>query len=92
MEWLECYIEAHEQATIRANILAGWRGAGLFPENMQRILQIPDKKIAPATSEPSSTATNNIPYFPISSPPNHPVTLQSTSEISRKNIDTPIKI
>ena len=33
-EWLERYIEARERAITRVNILAGWRGAGLFPENM----------------------------------------------------------
>ena len=33
-EWLERYIEAREHAITNANILAGWRGAGLFPENI----------------------------------------------------------
>jgi len=33
-EWLVRYIEAREHAITNANILAGWRGAGLFPENI----------------------------------------------------------
>jgi len=46
---------------------------------------------------PTSTATNNTPYIPTSSPPDDPATLQSRNraflaEISEKNIDTPIKI
>ena len=97
-EWLERYIEAREQGITTANILAGWCGAGLFPENMHRVLiQISDKRIAPVTPMPSSTATNNTPYFLTGSPPDDLVTLQSTNrafltEISRKNIDTPTKI
>jgi len=97
VEWLERYIESHEQAITRTNILAGWRGAGLFPENMHRVLrQISDKQIAPMTPLPSSTAISSTPYFPTSSPPDNPAILQSTNraflaEISQKNIDTPIK-
>lgn len=98
VEWLERYIEARERAITNANILAGWRGAGLFPENMHRILQqLPDNRIVPATPVPTSTATNNTPYIPTSSPPDDPATLRSRNraflaEISEKKIDTPIKI
>ena len=97
-EWLERYIEARERTITRVNILAGWRGAGLFSENMHRILQqLPDNKIVPTTPVPPSTITNNTPYFLTSSPPDDPATLQSKTraflaEISQKNIDTPIKI
>ena len=35
MEWLEHFILARDEAiTQKKNILAGWKGAGLFPENM----------------------------------------------------------
>ena len=44
VEWLEHYIEAHEQAITKTNILAGWHRVELFPENMHRVLlQIPDQ-------------------------------------------------
>lgn len=79
------------------NILAGWRGAGLFPENMHRILQqLSDHTIIPAMHVPPSTASNNIPHIPTSSPPEDPAILQSRNqaflnEISQMDIDTPIK-
>ena len=98
-EWLERYIEARDKAITKQNILSGWRGAGLFPENMHRILQqLPQSKIQPpAMPAPSSNVNNHTLYFPTSSPPNDPTTLRSTNhaflaEISRKNIETPIKI
>src|SRR2546423_674838 len=59
-EWLERYIEARERAITRVNILAGWCGAGLFSENMHRILQqLPDNKIIHTKPEPPSTYANN---------------------------------
>ena len=97
-EWLERYIEAREQVITETNILAGWRGAGLFPENMHRILQqLSDNTSIRTTPAPPSTATNNIPNIPTSSPPEDLATLQSRNqaflaEISQKNIDTPTKI
>jgi DDE superfamily endonuclease len=97
-EWLERYIQAREKAITKDNVLAGWRGAGLFPENMHRILvQLLDNEIVHATPTPPPTAIDNTIYFPTSSPPDDPTVLQSKNqaflaEISRKNIDTPIKI
>lgn len=98
-EWLERYAIARERVITGANILAGWRGAGLFPENMHRILQqLPENRIVPKTPAPPSTAANNIPsHFPTSSPPDDPAILQSQNraflaEISEKQIETPIKI
>jgi hypothetical protein len=38
-EWLNCYTKARPQALTEANILGGWRGAGLFPRNKIRILR-----------------------------------------------------
>jgi hypothetical protein len=97
-EWLERYIEARDKAITRDNILAGWRGAGLFPENMTRVLrQIPDNMSQPPmTPVPSSNVSNHTPYFPTSSPPDNPTILQSTNraflaELSMKNIETPVK-
>jgi len=96
-EWVERYVEARERAITKANILGGWRGAGLFPENMHRILQqLPDNTIMPTTPDPPSTVTNNMPHILTSSPPEDPTILQSRNqaflnEISQKNVDTPIK-
>lgn len=100
VEWLERYIEARERAITQSNILAGWRGAGLFPENMHRVLQqVSDYpvQVPPTTPIPPSTTATNTPIIPTSSPPNDPLTLQSRNqafleEISQRNIDTPIKI
>ena len=51
----------------------------------------------PTTHAPPSTATNITLYFPTSSPPDDPAILQSRNqaflaEISKKNIETPIKV
>ena len=69
-EWLEHFIEARQKAITEKNILSGWRGAGLFPENMHRILhQLADISFSISTSTPSSTATISTPFFLSSSPP-----------------------
>jgi hypothetical protein len=84
-EWLERYIEARARSITKDNILAGWRGAGLFPENMHRVLQqIPEKTILPTTPAPSSATTDRTPYFVTSSPPD-PATLQSTNHGDNKS-------
>jgi hypothetical protein len=98
VEWLERYIEARERAITQYNILAGWRGAGLFPENMHRVLQqVSDYHVPPTTPIPPSTIVTNTLIIPMSSPPLDPLTLQSRNqafleEIFQKNVDTPIKI
>ena len=38
VEWFECYIEAREVVFIARNIHGGWRGAGLFPIDKQKVL------------------------------------------------------
>lgn len=38
VEWVERFAVAREEGITQQNILAGWRGAGLFTENMHRIL------------------------------------------------------
>ena len=69
-EWLEHFIEARQKAITEKNILSGWRGAGLFPENMHRILhQLADISFSISTSTPSSTAMISTPFFLSSSPP-----------------------
>jgi hypothetical protein len=95
---VEQYIEAQKKAITQQNILSGWRGAGLFSENMYRILQqIPETESQlPTMLTLSSNTNNHTPYFLTSSPPDDPAILQSTNyvflaEISNKNIDTPIK-
>ena len=71
VEWLEHYIEARNATIIEKNILSAWRGAGLFPENMFKVLhQLPD--LNSTTSSPNSspvTDTQSTPFFVCSSPP-----------------------
>ena len=38
VEWSEHFISARNEAIIQKNILTGWSGASLFPENMHRVL------------------------------------------------------
>ena len=43
VEWLEYFAEARGDAVTSVNILSGWCGVGLLPQNQDRILgQIPD--------------------------------------------------
>jgi hypothetical protein len=48
VEWMEAYVKARHIAITTSNILGGWRGAGLFPTNKQRILrQLADQHTTP---------------------------------------------
>jgi len=70
VEWVEHYAEARQAVITEKNILSAWRGAGLFPENMVRVLhQLLDPlndTSTPITTAPISTST---PYLLTSSPP-----------------------
>ena len=79
-EWLEHVILARDEAITEKNILAAWRGAGLFPENMHRILiKLSDPQSLPLTSTPPLANTISTPFFLSSSPP-EPVILRSTNQ------------
>ena len=77
-EWLEHFIEVRKSAISEKKILAGWRGAGLFPENLYCMLHQfsitsnldHDSITIPYTSsEVSLTDSITTPYFLTSSPP-----------------------
>jgi hypothetical protein len=96
VEWIERFIEAREQAITKDNILSGWRGAGLFPENMHRILcQLADHSKEPViTNTPPPASITPAPFFSNSSPPD-PATFHTTNqafmtEISTLNVTTPV--
>lgn len=97
VEWLECYIKAREEALIKRNILAGWRGAGLFPRNVQRILrQLPDFTEETQSSSPPTTPSIKIPLFLSSSPPEpmvlHEQNVALSGIVEQSVLDTPTKI
>jgi hypothetical protein len=74
-EWVNCFVKARPIALTTSNIIGGWRGAGLFPRDINRILdQLPQtKKSTSATivsDSPSTTPTRpQQPLFLSSSPP-----------------------
>src|SRR6185295_9850706 len=39
--FLACYLQAHEEAFTRRNILSGWRATGLWPVNIQQVWDNP---------------------------------------------------
>ena len=87
VEWLEGFIIAREQGIMRENILSGWRGAGLFPQNMHRIpRQLTDYKhpAVPNTSLPSHTTHPS--FFPDSCNPH----LSSVYPINPALLKSPI--
>jgi hypothetical protein len=80
---LEPFIEARESAVLENNILAGGRGAGLFPENLHRMLHqflsaldpAPDSINTPALiAQPSLFDATDTLFF-LSSSPLPPATL-----------------
>lgn len=93
VEWMESYIEARKIAFTLSNILAGWRGAGLFPLNKHRILhQLSDhcSKSTPPTAHAIPTQ-----FLSTSSPPDHN-TLQSANSafntaLSQTTAPSPVK-
>ena len=61
VEWLEHFIEARESAVSEKNILAGWRGAGLFPENLHRMLHQFLSAPAPESTPPPIVQPSGLP-------------------------------
>jgi hypothetical protein len=96
-EWVEDFMEAQEDAITEKNVLSAWRSAGLFPENVHRMLhQLPDDTISDppdvSTSAPPTADDNSTPFFISSSPP-EPSILHSKNRaflasLASTNIDT----
>lgn len=95
-EWVEYFAKARKDAITSTNILSGWRGAGLFPENRYRVLsQIVDKDVSFVTSNYPTTPVPSTPFLVTSSPPD-PLTLHNKNqafiaEISTASYATPIR-
>ena len=89
-------MKAREQSITKDNILSGWRGAGLFPENMHRILiQLADRNIPSTQITPLSTAHTTTTFLPNSTAPN-PASFRSINrtflaELTKTNIASPFK-
>ena len=94
--WLERFIIARKQGITRENVLAEWRGVGLFPENMHRILkQLTDyEDLTLPNIHPSSHTTHSA-FFPNScrSDPSsvHAINQAFLAELSNTDINTPYK-
>jgi len=96
VEWLERFIEARENGITKENIIAGWRGAGLFPENMHRILcQVADHEKSTVPKTPPSNGTTPTPFFPNSCRPEpssvHTINQAFLTEIANATLGTPYK-
>ena len=92
-EWIENYIIAREKGMTKKNILADWRGSGVWPINPIRILsQLPNEDITSPSLSPSESTS---PELLTSSPPD-PYTLRSTNaslkaKIATASLPTPVK-
>ena len=96
MEWVERFIVAKEEGITKQNILAGWRGAGLFPENMYRILiQLADYEKSALQAIPLQSHTAHPALYPNSCRLNlssiHSVNQAFPAEISKNDLDTSYK-
>jgi len=94
VEWVERFIIAREQGITKENIISGWRGAGLFPENMHRILsQLIDYEDPTIPKTLPLEYTIPGPFFPNSSPPGpasaHTINQAFFTEISNSDITSP---
>jgi hypothetical protein len=76
IEWTEIYMNARLESIVERNILGGWRGAGLFPLNPNRVLRLISQEVTPP---PQSETTAITPYLVTSSPPDVQ-TLRSTNK------------
>ena len=97
-EWLEHFIEARESAVSEKNILASWRGAGLFPENLHRMVHQfsstssdpdpdPDPLDVSNTSPVHQSNIMNTSFLLNSSPP-PPATLRSSNLALLTSLET----
>ena len=84
-EWTEHYYEARAIAMTERNILSAWRGAGLFPGNIFRVLRKLTEPSLAVISTPDSnsglviSSPNSTPFLLTSSPPD-PSTLHTTNQ------------
>lgn len=97
VEWIECFIEARDRSITKDNVLSGWRGAGLFPENMHRILiQLAGGELPSTPTTPPPTAMTITPFLPNSAAPDsasfHSINQAFLTELAKTNITTPFKI
>jgi hypothetical protein len=77
-EWVEVYSDARKAAFTFANILAEWRGAGVFPLNRVRVLR--QLRSIESTPPPPSQLQNNVaPFHLITSSPLDTLHLQSAN-------------
>ena len=91
-EWIQSYIKAREKAMTRRNIESGWRGAGLWPINPQRIInQLPEETTTPP---PSSYESNDAELLTSSPPDGYTLQLSNASlnaKIAATTLASPIK-
>ena len=90
---MEAYVKARHIAITTSNILDGWRGAGLFPTNKQRILrQLSDKHKTPS---PSLQFTTPMTFLNNSSPANvlilRSANVAFNNALSRTTAGSPVK-
>jgi DDE superfamily endonuclease/Tc5 transposase DNA-binding domain len=102
IEWVEAYISAREKAFSIKNIQSGWRGAGLWPIDADKILcQLPPSTPPPPTPPPISELSNqqSIPLLDTqlltSSPPDmtavHAANKSLNQMVDKSNLNTPAK-
>ena len=97
VEWVERFIVVREEAITTQNILAGWRGAGLFFENMHRILIQLSNYQDPIFVINTPLLNNTTPssFFPNSCRPDpssvHAVNEAFLAQLEDINISTPYK-
>ena len=68
-EWLEYYMRARSIAITPKNICSSWRGAGLFPMNVNRILRLLPDDAEASPSPPPEDMDEAAPLLVTSSPP-----------------------
>ena len=96
-EWLTAYVKARPSAITKANIEAGWRGAGLWPINPQhairRLPQLPTPSPPPQTTETLSIFETSL---LTSSPPDAGILHTGSNALkeviaARRPLDSPLR-
>jgi hypothetical protein len=93
-EWLDNFSKARQQILTEKNILAGWRGAGLFPLNRQRVLRQIDSQCSALSPSRPHPATSTTPLIS-SSPPDAAVlraaNVALNATIVESSLESPVR-
>jgi hypothetical protein len=98
VEWIELLANAREKAVTKENILAGWRGAGLYPACRMRVMRYLEPEPVPRTLALPRNNNNienidpSLEYSLLTSSPPEPVELQHSNRKFTQSLRTNVAV